>query len=63
MAEQVQPKVQLAHGGDRLVLVVVGGQPEQRAAVQLTPDQAEQLGVDLIRESGHARNPVEVQVA
>jgi hypothetical protein len=47
------PGVEIGHGIDCLALTV--GRNGQRAAVALSPDQADSIALDLIRQAAHAR--------
>lgn len=48
------PGVEVCHGVGCLALTVDAG-PGHRAARALTPDQADRIALDLIRQAAHAR--------
>lgn len=48
------PGVEVCHGTGCVALTVEAS-PSQRAARVLSPDQAERIGLDLIRQAVHAR--------
>lgn len=47
------PGVEVGHGVGCLALTVE--RKGQRAALMLTPDEADRIALDLIRQAGHAR--------